>query len=53
MSGVDSSNNRAAYMEWLKDEVEKHCNKDGRFEVYRDSRDSISPDQIFEAFKLF
>lgn len=53
MSDVDSSNNRAAYMEWLKDEVEKHCNKDGRFEVYWDSRDSISPDQIFEAFKLF
>ena len=40
---------REAYMEWLKSEVEKHCNRDGLFEVYWDYRDSISPNDILEA----
>lgn len=40
---------REAYMEWLKSEVEKHCNRDGLFEVYWDYRDSISPNDMLEA----
>lgn len=41
---------RASYLNWLKDEVERWCNKDGFFEVEWSYDDSISPDQILDAY---
>lgn len=44
---------RASYLNWLKDEVERWCNKDGFFEVEWSYDDSISPDQILDAYQHF
>lgn len=35
--------NREAYIAWLRDEIEKHCNSEGRYEAYWDYNDSITP----------
>ena len=44
---------REAYIAWLRDEVEKHCNDEGRYEAYWDLRDSVSPDQIADAVEKY
>lgn len=44
---------RAAYLRWLKDEVERWCNKDGFFEADWDREDSIRPDQILDAYQSY
>lgn len=44
---------RAAYLGWLKDEVERWCNKDGFFEVDWDRGDGIRPDQILDAYQNY
>lgn len=48
-----SDNARTAYLDWLKSEVERWCNKDGFFEVEWDRDDSIRPDQILDAYQHF
>ncbi|MBV6383109.1 hypothetical protein HIU56_02985 [Enterococcus faecium] len=45
--------NREAYIAWLRDEIEKHCNSEGRYEAYWDYNDSITPDQLFNAMEHF
>lgn len=45
--------NREAYITWLRDEIEKHCNSEGRYEAYWDYNDSITPDQLFNAMEHF
>lgn len=49
----DESNSRKEYMDWLRDEVERHCNRDGIYEVYWDYRDKIAPDKIIEAWQKY
>lgn len=44
---------REAYIAWLRDEIEKHCNSEGRYEAYWDYNDSITPDQLFNAMEHF
>lgn len=44
---------RAAYLDWLKGEVERWCNKDGFFEAEWDYGDSITPDQILDAYQSY
>ena len=45
--------NHEAYIAWLREEVEKHCNSEGRYEVYWDYNDSITPDQLLNAIEHF
>lgn len=45
--------NREAYIEWLREEVEKHCNSEGCYEAYWDYNDSITPGQLFNAIEHF
>lgn len=44
---------RAAYLDWLKGEVERWCNKDGFFEAEWDYSDSITPNQILDAYQSY
>ena len=44
---------RAAYLRWLKDEVERWCNEEGFFEAEWDRDDSIRPDQILDAYQSY
>lgn len=45
--------NHEAYIAWLREEVEKHCNGEGRYEAYWDYNDSITPDQLLNAIEHF
>lgn len=49
----EENTGRRAYMEWLRDEVKKHCNEDGLYEVYLDYRDKVSPDQLVDAWQKY
>lgn len=44
---------RAAYLRWLKNEVERWCNEEGFFEAEWDRDDSIRPDQILDAYQSY
>ena len=44
---------RAAYLSWLKDELERWCNKDGFFEAEWDYSDNITPNQILDAYQSY
>ena len=48
-----ADNDRETYIAWLREEVKKHCNSEGRYEAYWDYRDSITPDQIASAVENF
>lgn len=50
---MSEADDRAAYLDWLRREVETYCNADGCYELYWDYRDSLSPDQILEAYKKY
>lgn len=51
---AESNNSaRSAYLDWLKGEVERWCNKDGFFEAEWDYDDSITPDQILDAYQSY
>lgn len=44
---------RASYLGWLKEEVERWCNEDGFFDIDWDRDDSITPDQILDAYQSY
>ena len=44
---------RKVYMDWLRGEVQKHCNADGLYEAYWDHDDAITPDQMMDAWKNY
>lgn len=45
--------NRKAYMDWLRGEIEKWCDENGFFQMEWDYDDSITPDQIIDAWEHF
>lgn len=44
---------REAYMDWLRGEVERWCDESGFFQMEWDNDDSITPDQIIDAWEHF
>jgi hypothetical protein len=47
------SENRKAYLDWLRNEVEHWCTDDGLFQVEYDHDDRITPDQILDAWEHY
>lgn len=47
------SENRKAYLDWLRNEVEHWCTDEGLFQVEYDHDDRITPDQILDAWEHY
>ena len=41
--------NREAYIQWLRKEINEYCNSDGNYETFWDYDDRIEPDSVMEA----
>ena len=41
--------NREAYIQWLREEINEYCNSDGNYETFWDYDDRIEPDSVMEA----